>query len=97
MRLLPTEIARLRAKIPKKLTGTQVAALENLKTKTEDEAPPIIMQVPSTFLVNGYGVPFTIGNLKTVWDEAKNAGRVTHGMFLGSFVTNASKTKSWTD
>lgn len=83
--------------MPKKLTKAQREAVENLKSKTEDGAPPIIMQIPATFLVDGHEVPFTLGKLKTVWDEAKDAGRVPHGMFLGRLVTDTSKNKTWTD
>lgn len=53
------------------------------------------MQIPKKFVVNGKTVPFTLDNLKAVWDRAQPNKPGMHGMLLGSYVIADSKGKTW--
>ena len=91
------EISRLRSLLPKELSVETLEKLERLKSCTEGDVAPILMQTPSKFIVKGNEIPFTLKNLAIVWENAKGKadvkGETLHGMYLGDCVTRESRTK----
>ena len=93
--LPPAEIQRLRGLLPKEMSEENKRKLQNLKDNTEDKAPPLIMQIPKVFVLDGKEIPFTPENLKTAWDQAQQHNEGMHGMFFDRWVRKKSMQKTW--
>ena len=92
-----TEIKRLRKLLPRTLTEEMTKKIELLKTKSEENAIPLIQQIPKVFTLNGEEQPFTIKNLQAVWTQAKEENEwIKKGLWINTdFVPEELQEKVW--